>query len=107
MKKFAIQDIKMIIVPLGILAGLIILIIFSVNLIFNQISSLNQKLSDNNKSQIMLRAKLNSLQTITPTVSTDSQSSLIALPATSSVLSEVSQLQSKSRSLSLVLSNAF
>ncbi len=99
------SDIEILLVPLGILFVVIVLMIFSAKIIVDKVSSLNQVLSDNQKTENMLKLKLSSLQKVNPEVSTQSETSILALPGSNSVLDAVSQIQTQANELQLIISN--
>ncbi|SRR5258708_3937743 len=105
MKKFLENDIKILALPLSILLGIVVLSFVSANIIFNKIGRLNQEVTDDKKSELVLQTKLTSLQKVNQEVSSDSTAVTNALPATSSVLATINQLQFQSNSLNLVLEN--
>src|SRR5258708_40291908 len=104
MKKLS-QDLGILAMPLLIILGVILLFVVGGKVVFDNITSLNQKADDNSKTEASLQTKLNSLQVAAPNVSNDSQRVLTALPASSSVFSEIYQLKQTATSFGLLLNN--
>src|SRR5258706_1092346 len=104
MKRFLENDIKILSVPLAIMATVVILTLISGKIIFDNIGRLNSELSDNSAAQDMLQTKLNSLQTINNQIGNSSEIVINALPGSNSILTTISELQTSALPLGLVLS---
>jgi hypothetical protein len=98
-------DIEILIVPLGIIFMVIVLMIISIKIIFDKISALNQELSDNQKTENMLKLKLTSLQAVDPALVNQSEISTLALPGSNSALDAVSQIRNQAKITNVVISN--
>src|SRR5690348_13069782 len=100
MKNFE-NDLEVLIVPVGILIIVFAGIFLSGKLIMDKIGSLNDQLTQNQQTENTLKSKLNSLATVTPQVSYQSEASALALPGQNSAIQEVSQIQAQSKNLDL------
>lgn len=91
--------------PFLALVVIIGLILVSIKLFTDNISSLNSKLGDNTKQENLLQVKLSSLRSagLTDTVSADSQAAIQALPASNPLLSIMANVQSEVQLLGLSL----
>lgn len=104
MKKLG-QDIEILTMPLLIMLGVLLLFAIGGKVVYDNITSLTQKGDDNSKVEATLQTKLNSLQVAAPSASNDSQLVLAALPASSSVFSEIYQLKQTAISFGLLLNS--
>lgn len=99
------QDIKILSTPLLILGGVVVMFIICAKVILDNISSLNTKASQNQQSESQFQTKLNTLQTISTQVSSDSLAVISALPATNPVLTVVSEIKIQAALLGLTLND--
>ena len=98
-------DIEILIVPVGIFLIVVMLMFVMVKVILDNIGSLNQKLSDNQKTELMLKQKLSSLQTVDAQVSNSTEISAIAMPGTNSVLNATSQIENQAALSNMTINN--
>ena len=94
---------KILLMPLSILVGIIILSFIAGQVIFSNITRLNNEVATNTQKEVALQQKLTSLQQVSEVVANNSEVATRALPGTSSILTAVGELQLQSISLGLSL----